>query len=101
MAHQRSGVWLAQGGDTEHILDFPFVAGKSVGKSAQRSDGQIVGAANNFRFNESPIDMLSRIKDAGEAIDCLPREWADWFSRAKVAPVEIEGFNLSTRSDAV
>lgn len=64
-------------------------------------DGQIIGAANNFRFNESPIDMLSRVVDAGEAIACLPREWADWFSRAKVAPVTIESFNLSTRSDAV
>jgi len=64
-------------------------------------DGQIIGAANNFRFNESPIDMLSRVKDAGEPIACLPREWADWFSRAKVAPVVIDGFNLSTRSDAV
>jgi predicted Zn-dependent protease len=64
-------------------------------------DGQIIGAANNFRFNESPIDMLSRLTDAGDALACLPREWADWFSRAKVAPVVIDGFNLSTRSDAV
>ena len=64
-------------------------------------DGQIIGAANNFRFNASPIDMLSRVTDAGEPIPCLPREWADWFSRAKVAPVVIDGFNLSTRSDAV
>jgi predicted Zn-dependent protease len=64
-------------------------------------DGQIVGAANNFRFNESPIDMLSRVQDSGDAVACLPREWADWFSRAKVAPITIEGFNLSTRSDAV
>ncbi len=64
-------------------------------------DGQIVGAANNFRFNESPVGMLNRIVDAGEAINCLPREWADWFPRARVAPVVIDGFNLSTRSDAI
>ena len=64
-------------------------------------DGQIVGAANNFRFNESPIDMLNRVIDAGDASACLPREWADWFSRAQVAPLMIEKFNLSTRSDAV
>jgi predicted Zn-dependent protease len=64
-------------------------------------DGEIVGAANNFRFNESPIDMLSRVTDSGEAVACLPREWADWFSRAKVAPLSIADFNLSTRSDAV
>lgn len=65
------------------------------------SGGEIVGATNNFRFNESPIDMLSRVVDAGETIPCLPREWADWFSRAQVAPLTIEGFNLSTRSDAI
>jgi len=65
------------------------------------SGGEIVGATNNFRFNESPIDMLSRVIDAGETVPCLPREWADWFSRAQVAPLTIEGFNLSTKSDAV
>lgn len=64
-------------------------------------DGEIIGAANNFRFNESPVGMLSRIKDAGDAVACLPREWADWFSRAKVAPLTIGEFNLSTKSDAI
>ncbi|MBU6347265.1 MAG: hypothetical protein KGQ38_01440 [Actinomycetales bacterium] len=64
-------------------------------------DGQIVGAANNFRFNDSPVSLLNRIVDAGESRDCLPREWADWFSRARVAPLTIDGFNLSTRSDAI
>ncbi len=64
-------------------------------------DGQIVGAAGNFRFNESPIAMLSRLVDAGEPVDCLPREWGDWFTRARVAPLAIDGFNLSTPSEAV
>lgn len=63
--------------------------------------GEIVGAAGNFRFNESPIAMLSRVVDAGEPVDCLPREWADWFTRARVAPLAIDGFNLSTVSEAV
>ena len=65
------------------------------------SGGEVIGATNNFRFNESPIDMLSRVTDAGETVPCLPREWADWFSRAQVAPLTIEGFNLSTKSDAI
>ena len=64
-------------------------------------NGEIVGAANNFRFNESPVGVLNRIIDAGTAAYCLPREWADWFSRAKVAPLTIADFNLSTRSDAI
>jgi len=65
------------------------------------SGGEIIGSTNNFRFNESPIDMLSRVIDAGQTVPCLPREWADWFSRSQVAPLTIEGFNLSTRSDAI
>lgn len=64
-------------------------------------DGEIAGAAGNFRFNESPLAMLARIVDAGEPVDCLPREWGDWFTRARVAPLAIDGFNLSTPSQAV
>ena len=63
--------------------------------------GEVIGAANNFRFNDSPVSMLNRITDAGNAVNCLPREWADWFTRSRVAPLVIEGFNLSTRSDAI
>lgn len=64
-------------------------------------DGEIVGAAGNFRFNESPLSMLSRITDGASPVDCMPREWADWFSRARVAPLAIEDFNLSTASEAI
>jgi len=63
--------------------------------------GEIVGAAGNFRFNESPLGMLRRIADAGTPVDCLPREWGDWFTRTRIAPLAIDGFNLSTRSEAV
>lgn len=64
-------------------------------------NGEIIGAANNFRFNDSPVGLLNRIIDAGAAVPCLPREWADYFGRAKVAPLTIADFNLSTRSDAI
>lgn len=64
-------------------------------------EGKIIGAASNFRFNDSPVGLLNRIVDAGEAIDCLPREWADWFTRSRVAPLTIEDFNLSTKSEAI
>jgi predicted Zn-dependent protease len=64
-------------------------------------DGEVVGAAGNFRFNESPLGMLDRIADAGTPVDCLPREWADYFTRTRVAPLAIDEFNLSTASEAV
>lgn len=64
-------------------------------------DGEVVGSAGNFRFNESPLGMLSRVVDAGSPVDCLPREWADWFTRSRVAPMAVADFNLSTASEAV
>lgn len=64
-------------------------------------DGNIVGCTSNFRFNESPVGMLNRITDAGAAVRCLPREWGDYFARARVAPLAIADFNLSTKSDAI
>ncbi len=64
-------------------------------------DGEVVGAAGNFRFNDSPLGMLARISAAGDPVDCLPREWADWFTRTRVAPLAIDGFHLSTASEAI
>ena len=64
-------------------------------------DGEIVGAAGNFRFNDTPLGMLTRISAAGDPVDCLPREWADWFTRSRVAPLVIDGFHLSTASEAI
>ena len=28
-------------------------------------DGEVVGAVNNFRFNESPVDLLGRVTEVG------------------------------------
>ncbi|PYC74542.1 peptidase [Streptomyces tateyamensis] len=63
-------------------------------------DGQVVGEVNNFRFNESPVDLLGRITEAGRTERCLPREWGDFFSRAAMPPVRISGFNMSSVSKA-
>ena len=31
-------------------------------------DGEVVGAVNNFRFNESPVDVLARTVEAGRRV---------------------------------
>ena len=64
-------------------------------------EGEVVGAASNFRFNVSPVDLLAQVADAGESQPTLPREWADFFTRAVMPAARIEGFNFSTRSDAL
>ncbi|MFG2822160.1 metallopeptidase TldD-related protein [Kitasatospora sp. NPDC048365] len=63
-------------------------------------NGEVVGAVNNFRFNESPVDLLGRITEVGRTERCLPREWGDWFTRAAMPPVRVPDFNMSSVSQA-
>ncbi|GAA2234835.1 MULTISPECIES: metallopeptidase TldD-related protein [Kitasatospora] len=63
-------------------------------------NGEVVGAVNNFRFNESPVDLLGRITEAGRTEPCLPREWGDYFNRAAMPPLRVDGFNMSSVSQA-
>ncbi|WP_433232752.1 metallopeptidase TldD-related protein [Actinomadura formosensis] len=63
-------------------------------------DGEVVGAVNNFRFNESPVDLLSRLTEVGETGPTLPREWSDYFTRTAMPALRVPDFNMSTVSQA-
>ncbi len=63
-------------------------------------NGQVQGAVNNFRFNESPIDLLSRVTEVGRTENTLPREWNDYFTRTAMPPIRVRDFNMSTVSQA-
>jgi predicted Zn-dependent protease len=63
-------------------------------------NGEVVGAVNNFRFNESPVAMLDRVTEAGATQPTLPRELSDYFTRAAMPPLRVEGFNMSSVSQA-
>jgi predicted Zn-dependent protease len=63
-------------------------------------NGEVVGAVNNFRFNESPVDMLARVTEVGATEATLPREWGDYFSRTAMPPLRVDDFNMSTVSQA-
>ena len=62
--------------------------------------GEVVGVVNNFRFNESPVDLLSRITEAGAGEICLPREWNDYFTRTSMPALRVADFNMSSVSKA-
>jgi predicted Zn-dependent protease len=64
-------------------------------------DGEVAGEVNNFRFNESPVDLLGRATEAGRTEQALPREWSDWFSRAAMPPLRIPDFHMSSVSQGV
>ncbi|WP_455355790.1 metallopeptidase TldD-related protein [Streptomyces sp. SYSU K217416] len=64
-------------------------------------NGEVVGEVNNFRFNESPVDLLSRATEASRTEKTLPREWSDWFTRAAMPALRIPDFNMSSVSQGV
>ncbi|MGA2529635.1 MAG: metallopeptidase TldD-related protein [Acidimicrobiales bacterium] len=62
--------------------------------------GEIVGAVNNFRFNESPVDLLSKTIEAGRTQRALSREWNEWMNRTAMPPLRVAEFNMSSVSPA-
>ena len=63
-------------------------------------DGEVVGAVNNFRWNESPVDLLGRLAEIGRTEACLPREWSDDFTWARMPTLRVPDFNMSSVSQA-
>ncbi|OIJ87239.1 TldD/PmbA family protein [Streptomyces colonosanans] len=64
-------------------------------------NGEVTGEVNNFRFNESPVDLLGRASEAGRSEKTLPREWSDWFTRTAMPPLRVPDFNMSSVSQGV
>ncbi|MFV8186579.1 metallopeptidase TldD-related protein [Streptomyces sp. AF1B] len=64
-------------------------------------NGEVTGEVNNFRFNESPVDLLGRAAEAGRTEKTLPREWSDWFTRAAMPALRVPDFNMSSVSRGV
>jgi len=63
-------------------------------------DGEVTGAVNNFRFNESPLDVLVRSEAVGRTRRALSREWNEWFPRTAMPPLVVPDFNMSSVSPA-
>jgi predicted Zn-dependent protease len=63
--------------------------------------GEITGAVNNFRWNESPIELLGRFTHASATVPSFSREWGDdYFSRTATPSLRIPDFNMSSVSQA-
>ena len=61
-------------------------------------NGEVQGATNNFRWNDSPVSALSRIAHAGATEWTQPREWAGDMTSMSVPPMVVKDFNMSTVS---
>ena len=63
--------------------------------------GEITGLVNNFRWNESPVDLLRRFTHAGATVPSFSREWGDdYFNRTATPPLRVPDFNMSSVSQA-
>ncbi|WP_033293608.1 metallopeptidase TldD-related protein [Amycolatopsis jejuensis] len=63
-------------------------------------NGRVRGAVNNFRFNESPIDLLGRLTEVGRTEPTLGRESHDFLSRTAMPPIRVPDFTMSSVSQA-
>lgn len=62
--------------------------------------GEVVGAVNNFRFNESPVGVLQRTVEIGSSELAYSREIGDALF-IKAPPIRVENFFMSSVSDAI
>lgn len=63
-------------------------------------DGKVRGAVNNFRFNESPVDLLARATEVSTTERALGRELGEWYNRTAMPALRIPDFNMSSVSPA-
>jgi predicted Zn-dependent protease len=63
-------------------------------------NGEVTGAVNNFRFNESPVDLLRRFSSSSATVPSFSREWGDYFSRTATPALRVRDFNMSSVSKA-
>jgi len=64
--------------------------------------GEITAGVNNFRFNESPVDLLRRFSHASATVPAFSREWGDdYFSRTAMPALRVPDYNMSSVSQAM
>ena len=62
--------------------------------------GEVTGSVTNFRWNESPVDLLGRVTESGLSVPTLPREWSDYFTWTRMPTLRVPDFNMSSTSQA-
>jgi predicted Zn-dependent protease len=62
--------------------------------------GEVVAVVNNFRFIESPGDLMGRLAEVGLTERTLAREFGDYFTRSAMPTWRVGDFNMSSVSKA-
>ena len=64
-------------------------------------NGEVTGVVNNFRFNESPTELLGRATEAGRTERCHSREWGEYFPQTAMPALRVPDFHMSSVSPGV
>jgi predicted Zn-dependent protease len=91
-----TSLWYIRDLDPERLL----VTGLTRDGVYRVKNGEVIGATNNFRFNESAIGMLDRVKAYGASEITQVREHAESADAVSMPPLVVEGFNFSSVSEA-
>jgi predicted Zn-dependent protease len=62
--------------------------------------GEVVGEVTNFRFNESPVDLLGRVDGVTESTRTMPAGVGRLLHPRRDAGLRVRDFNMSSTSDA-
>jgi predicted Zn-dependent protease len=63
-------------------------------------NGEVTGEVNNFRFNESPVDLLDRFSASSLPVAAFSREWGEYFPWVSTPALRVPDFNMSSVSQA-
>jgi predicted Zn-dependent protease len=63
------------------------------------SNGKITGAVKNFRFNDSPVNVLKNVIEIGKAENAVGSETGDL--QMFIPPLKVNDFYFSSLSDAI
>jgi predicted Zn-dependent protease len=58
-------------------------------------NGEVTGAVNNFRFDESPVGVLERVAEIGATERTLPREWDDDLTGMAMPALRVADFAMT------
>ena len=62
--------------------------------------GEVTGEVNNFRFNESPVELLNRFTASSLPVPTFSREWGEYFPWVSTPALRVPDFNMSSVSQA-
>jgi predicted Zn-dependent protease len=89
-----TSVWYLRDVDPQRLL----VTGLTRDGGYLVEHGEVVARLPDFRFNESPVELLGRVSEVGRSEPTLPREWGEHVTRVAMPALRVRDFDVSAVS---